>query len=252
MENQKQKLRKMTHLQVAGEYTSEELAEVVRLFMETTLDPDGGVVATQNNVTVNNIEIPEDLSGMILTPKMTAKEVASVVVAAIQGYDAGVGNTPTPAFNDLEDDAKQEILARIQFVLRFGGLPLAENEEKLSVRDSIFIATVNALRTKLVFPDAKNVIQVTRIAQKEGEEDQTCSFIDLRHGDIFNHLGTKLVAQSDPYVNWIADPLPAITLDARAYEEPESVAPEDVKVSASAKKQVQSKPSKAKVHHRKK
>lgn len=252
MENQEQKPRKMIHIQVAGECTSEELERIVRLFMESTLDPNGSIVATPNNVTVNNVEIPEDLSGMILTPKMTAKEVAAVVVSALQGYDVGVGNEPTAAFIDLEDDAKLEILSRIQFVLRFGGLPVTDEGEKLSVRDSIFVATVNALRTKLAAPNAKNIIQVTRIAQKEGDEDQVCSFIDLRQGDIFEHQGQRFVAQSDPFINWIADPLPVINLNAEAYKEPDPVAPEEVKASASSKKQVQSKPSKAKVHHRKK
>jgi hypothetical protein len=62
----------------------------------------------------------------------------------------------------------------------------------------------------------------------------------------------KLVAQSDPYVNWIADPLPTITLDASGYEEAAPVAPEDVKVSASSENHVQSKPSKSKARNRKK
>lgn len=252
MENQEQKPRKMIHIQVAGEYTSEDLAKIVQSFMETSLDQKGGVIATPNNVTVNNIEIPEDLSGMILTPKMTAKEVAAVVVSALQGYDVGVGNEPTAAFSDLEDDAKLEILSRIQFVLRFGGLPVTAEGEKLTVRDSIFVATVNALRTKLASPDSKNIIQVTRIAQKMGDEDQACSFLDIRQGDLFDYQGQRFVAQSDPFINWIADPLPVINLNAEAYTEPEPVAPEEVKASASSKKQVQSKPSKAKVHHRKK
>lgn len=251
MENQEQKPRKMIHIQVAGEYPAEELEKMVRLFMEASLEPNG-VVATPENVTVNNVEIAEDLSGMVLTPKMTAKEVASVVVAVLQGYDVGVGNEPTAAFNDLEDDAKLEILTRIQFVLRFGGLPVTAEGEKLSVRDSIFVATVNSLRTKLALPDGKRVIEVTRIAQKEGEQDAVVSFLDLRQGDIFQYQEMKLVAQSDPYVNWIADPLPTITLDASGYEEAAPVAPEDVKVSASSENHVQSKPSKSKARNRKK
>lgn len=251
MENQEQKPRKMIHIQVAGEYTSEDLSKIVQHFMEASLDSKGGIVATPDNVTVNNIEIPEDLSGMILTPKMTAKEVASVVVSALQGYDVGVGNQPTAAFNDLEDDAKLEILSRIQFVLRFGGLP-GDDGEKLSVRDSIFVAVVNSLRNKLASPDVKNVIEVTRIAQKEGDEDEVCSFLGIRQGDVFDYQGQRFVAQSDPFINWIADPLPVVNLSAEAYVEQEPVPADEVKASAPAKKQVQSKPSKAKVHHRKK
>lgn len=256
MEDQVQEVaaqpRKMIHLQVAGEFTQEDLSNLVQQFHQAHLE--NGVVATPNNVTASIIETPEQLDGAILTPKMTAKELASVVVAALQGFDVGQGNKPSANFADLDAELQAAILQRVQFVLRFGWLPpvFDNSEEQNKTRDAIFEATVRALGGKLAQPDASKTIQVVRHAQKEGDEDAACGFLELAHGDIFSYGDNKFVAESDPYINWIADPLPLITIDAKLYEEPAPVPADEVKASAPAKKQVQSRTSKSKAHHRKK
>lgn len=244
--------RQIIHLQVAGEHSQEDLVTLITQFQQTALE--GGVIATPENVIANVIHAPVDLAGMVLTPKMTALEIAAVVVEALRGLDIGQGIQPSPTFVELEQNAKIEILNRIQFVLRFGALPplLSEGEEQNKTRDAIFEAVARSLGSKLAIPNEESLITVTRIAQKEGDEDFDVSFKEIVQGDIFKHAGATYLAESNPYMNWIAHPLPVLTLDAKQYQAPEPVAPEDVKQSAPSKKKVQSKPSKSTAKPRKK
>lgn len=235
MENQTQAAkRRMFHLQVAGEYSQEDLSNLVLQFQKT-LETDG-VIATPNNVTANVIETPEDLSGLILTPKMTAKEVATVAIAAVQGYaHDGPLDNQVKGFAELDAEAQADVLNQLQCVLRFGGLP--PSEDRNSVHDAIFASTVKALANKMAMPDFKKVIEVTRI------NGETCSFLDLVAGDIFTHDDKKFVALSAPYVNWVADPLPIITIDAEYYGENDPAAEEQAEASADQETDVQSKAS---------
>lgn len=242
MENQEntqeKKTRTLIHLQVSGDYSQEELSKLVQEFHQTYLE--GGAIGTPENVTANLIETDQDLNGLILTPKMTAKELATVVVSALQGFDIGQGNKPTDDFDKLSQEDQAEILAKIQMVMRFGGLPESENNVTARTRDAIFVSVVRALAKKMWIPQLTGIVKVTRVAIKAGEKDEECTILDLKQGDVFKHGEHTLVAQSDPYVNWIADPLPQISLDAKVYEAPQETA------SKEEKKEVQSKPSKAK------
>jgi hypothetical protein len=247
--NKDQQQRQMIHLQVSGEFNQDDLVNLIKKFQETAVE--GGVIATPSNVTANVITTAEDLSGLILTPKLSALEVAAIAVEALRGYEIGEGGNSSPTFAELEEAEKVEILNRIQFVLRFGVMPDIQNSH--SVLDSIFVKVVRALGTKMMAPKTDDLIRVTRIGQKEGDEDFEIGFLELRQGDVFKHGDNTYVTESDPYVNWIANPLPIITIDAKVYEEPAPVAPEDVKAtSAGSKKKVQSKPSKSTAKTRKK
>jgi hypothetical protein len=251
--NKSPAVRQMIHLQVSGEHSQEDLVSLLTQFQETL--KDSGVIATPNNVVASVIQTTQDLTGMILTPKMTAIEIATVVVDVLNGFDVGQGNDASATFAELDDEAKLEILNRIQFVLRFGVLPpvLSEGEEQNRKRDAIFEAVVRALGSKLTAPSAENLITVTRIAQKEGDEDFDISFKELVQGDVFKHGEGTYVAESNPYVNWIANPLPIITIDAKLYVAPDPVAPEDAKATGKpSKKKVQSKPSNSTAKTRKK
>lgn len=243
--------RQMIHLQVAGEISQDDMVLLLSQFQQTL--NDNGTIATQNNVVASVIQTTSDLAGLILTPKMTALEVAAIVVEALRGFDIGQGNDPSPAFAELDQDAKVEILNRIQFVLRYGSLPKVSDDTSNATRDEIFVAVTRALGTKLTAPRADSLITVTRIAQKEGDEDFDVSFKNLVQGDIFKHADAIYSAESGPYVNWVANPLPIITIEAKLYEVPEPVAPEDVKATRKpSKKKVQSKPSNSTAKNRKK
>lgn len=232
--------RTMIHLQVAGEVSQDDMARILTEFQETL--KNGGVIATPANVVANVITATTDLSGLILTPKMTALEIATVVVATL-----GALESDSTVFADLDEDAKVEILTRIQQVLRFGGL-LESTDEQL--RDALFVAIVRALGSKLATPSTKDLITVTRISQKEGDEDFEVSFGELQQGDIFKHGDALFIAESAPYINWIANPLPIITIDAKLYQSPEAVTSTDA--SEAEEKKVQSKPSKSTAKARKK
>jgi hypothetical protein len=240
--------RQMFHLQVTGEFNQEEMTNLVTQFHETALQ--GGVIATPANVVANVITTTSEISGLILTPKLSAIEIAGVVVEALRGLDVGQGNEASPAFADLDEDAKVEILNRIQHLLRFGSLPAVDGPSA-ETRDAIFVSVTRALGSKLVAPNQENLIIVTRIAQKEGDEDFDVSFKDLVQGDIFKHGDATFVAESNPYVNWIANPLPIITLDAKLYQAPE-VTSMEMTESAPSKKKVQSASSKSTAKSRKK
>jgi hypothetical protein len=99
MENQENEVsatpRQMIHLKVAGEVSQEDLLTLITQFQETALQ--GGVIATPNNVVADVITTTSDVSGLILTPKMTAVEIAAVVVDVLQGFDIAQGNEPSPA-----------------------------------------------------------------------------------------------------------------------------------------------------------
>jgi hypothetical protein len=158
-----------------------------------------------------------------------------------------------PTFAQFEEEAKLEILERIQFILRFGSLPKGTEGRDEATRDALFESVTRSLGSKLTAPSLDNLITVTRIAQKEGDEDFDVNFKDLVMGDIFKHGDHKLVAQSNPYVNWIANPLPIVTIDAKVYQEPELVNPEEAKATSKpSKKKVQSKPSNSTARNRKK
>jgi hypothetical protein len=243
--------RKMFHLQVAGEQTQEDLVNIITQFQETL--KTGGIIATPNNVVASVIETTSDLTGMVLTPKMTAPEIAAVVVDVLRGFDIGQGYEASAAFADLEQDAKLEILGRIQFILRFGALPKGTEGRDEATRDALFEAVARSLGSKLTAPRLDNLIIVKRISQKEGDEDFDVGFNELVKGDIFKHGEGIFVAESNPYVNWVAHPLPIITIDAKLYQAPESVAPEDIKATSKpSKKKVQSKPSNSTAKARKK
>jgi hypothetical protein len=259
MENQENEVsatpRQMIHLKVAGEVSQEDLLTLITQFQETALQ--GGVIATPNNVVADVITTTSDVSGLILTPKMTAVEIAAVVVDVLQGFDIAQGNEPSPAdfgeplptFAQFEEEAKLEI----QFILRFGSLPKGTEGRDEATRDALFESVTRSLGSKLTAPSLDNLITVTRIAQKEGDEDFDVNFKDLVMGDIFKHGDHKLVAQSNPYVNWIANPLPIVTIDAKVYQEPELVNPEEAKATSKpSKKKVQSKPSNSTARNRKK
>jgi hypothetical protein len=240
--NKEAATRQMIHLQVAGEHSQDDLVTLITQFQQTL--NDGGVIATPSNVVASVIETTGEVAGLVLTPKLSALEIAAIIVESLRGFDIGQGNEASPSFVEIDQDAKVEILNRIQFILRYGSL--------LKVSDSTDNAT-RALGTKLTFPSDKNLITVTRIAQKEGDEDFDVSFKELVQGDIFKHGDGIYIAESSPYVNWIAHPLPIITIDAKVYEAPAPVAPEDVKgKSKPSKKKVQSKPSNSTAKTRKK
>lgn len=244
--------RQMIHLQVAGEHTQEDLVNIISKFQETL--QAGGVIATANNVVASVIQTTDDLAGMILTPKMTALEIASIVVDVIRDFDVSQGTEPSARFSDIEQDAKLEVMRRIQAVLRFGAFAPSEGSasEELT-RDALFMSVVRSLGSKLSAPSLDNLISVTRIAQKEGDEDFDVNFKELVAGDIFKHGEGTFVAESNPYVNWVANPLPVVTIDAKVYQAPEPVAPEDIKATSKpSKKKVQSKPSNSTAKARKK
>jgi hypothetical protein len=253
MENQEQEVaaqpRKMIHLQVAGTHTQEELATLIAEFQKTWAD--NGIIATPANVVATLIQSTEDLSGLILTPKATYLEVAAGVVSILRAFDVGQGNEPSPLFFELDQDAQREVLGRIQCVMRFGGLPPSDGNVTEKTRDLIFVESVRALGSNLTAPNGQNSINVVRVAQKEGDEDKEVRFHELVAADIFKHNDQKFIALSDPYVNWVAHPLPVITIDAEVYAAPEPVAPEDVKSCETSEKKVQSKPSKSKAKNRK-
>jgi hypothetical protein len=250
--NKSPTVRQMIHLQVSGEHSQEDLVSLLTQFQETL--KDGGVIATPNNVVASVIQTTQDLTGMILTPKMTAIEIATVVVDVLNGFDVGQGNDASATFAELDDEAKLEILNRIQFVLRFGVLPpvLSEGEEQNRKRDAIFEAVTRSLGSKLTAPNTENLITVIRVAQKAGDEDFQINFKELVQGDIFKHGDDTFLARSNPYVNWIAQPLPVVTIDAELYKAPEPVAPEELKTSTRSKKKVQLKPSNSPARNRKK
>jgi hypothetical protein len=254
MENQEQEVaatpRKMLHIQVSGNASQENLATLVSEFQKTW--DNNGIIATQDNVAANIIQSNEELAGMILTPKMAIGEVASIVVDVIRAFDIGQGNEPSPLFVELDQDAQVEVLNRIQCVLRFGALPPSEGGIAEKTRDAIFVATARALGVKLTVPSLDKMINVVKIAQKVGAEDFEVNFSEIGAGDIFKHQDKTFVAESNPYVNWIAQPFPVVTLDAKVYQKPEPVAPEDIKKSAPVEKKVQSKPSKPQTKTRKK
>jgi hypothetical protein len=244
--------RQIIHLQVAGDFSQEDLAALVAKFQETAMQ--GGVIATPNNVVANVITTTADIAGTILTPKMTALEIAEIAVDLLNSYDSQTRpELSAVKFSELEDDAKLEILGRIQGILRYGALLRGASNSEESIRDALFTSIVVSLGTKLAAPNMNNLISVTRLAQKEGDEDAEVNFKDLMDGDLFKHGDHKLVVQGSPYVNWIANPLPVVTIDAKVYQEPEPVAPEEVKASrATSKKKVQSKPSNSTAKSRKK
>jgi hypothetical protein len=250
--NKSPTVRQMIHLQVSGEHSQEDLVSLLTQFQETL--KDSGVIATPNNVVASVIQTTQDLTGMILTPKMTALEIAAVAVDVLNGLDSVTANETSPKFSELEQDAKFEILKRIQFILRFGSLPRPDVHSVAdSTRDALFEAVVRALGSKLTAPSAENLITVTRIAQKEGDEDFDISFKELVQDDVFKHGEGTYIAESNPYVNWIANPLPIITIDAKLYVAPDPVAPEDAKATGKpSKKKVQSKPSNSTAKTRKK
>lgn len=254
MENQVNEVaatpRQIIHLQVAGVQSQEDLVNILTQFQETL--NNGGIIATQDNVVANVINTTSDLSGMILTPKMTAVELAAVAVDVLNGFEEAQNNAILPRFDELDQEAKIEILKRIQFILRFGSFQTIADDASSGTRDALFEAVVRSLGSKLTQPSTENLITVTRIAQKEGDEDFEVSFLELVQGDIFKHGEGIFVAESNPYVNWIASPLPIITIDAKLYQAPEQPAPEDVKRSKPSKKKVQSKPSNSTAKTRKK
>ncbi len=243
--------REMLHLQVAGNLSQEEMVSLLTQFQATW--KDSGVIATTNNVVSNVISPTTELAGMILTPKLTAVEIAEVAVEVLRGFDVGQGNeVATPPFAELSQDAQNQFLNVIQCILRFGGLPPTDADIDGKTRDALVASVVHALGQKLVFPSTENLINVTKVAQKEGDEDFEVSFKDLVAGDVFKHGEGTFVAKSNPYVNWIANPLPIVTIDAATYQAPEPVAPEDVKTSKPSKKKVQSKASNSTAKTRKK
>jgi hypothetical protein len=236
--NKSPTVRQMIHLQVSGEHSQEDLVSLLTQFQETL--KDGGVIATPNNVVASVIQTTQDLTGMILTPKMTALEIAAVAVDVLNGLDSVTANETSPKFSE--------------FILRFGSLPRPDVHSVAdSTRDALFEAVVRALGSKLTAPSAENLITVTRIAQKEGDEDFDISFKELVQDDVFKHGEGTYIAESNPYVNWIANPLPIITIDAKLYVAPDPVAPEDAKATGKpSKKKVQSKPSNSTAKTRKK
>jgi hypothetical protein len=245
MENQNEVTtpRAMIHLQVAGEHTQEDLVNLITQFQNTW--NDSGVIATNNNVVANMIQSDVELSGMILTPKMTALEIATVAVDVLRAFDRSQGRDNSPVFAELEQAA--------QFVLRYGALPPSEGTAEEHTRDALFVSVVRSLGSKLMIPSMANLINVIRVAQKEGDEDFQISFKDLVAGDIFKHGEGTFVAKSNPYVNWIAQPLPVVTIDAEVYQVSEPVAPEDIKATRKpSKKKVQSTASKSTARTRKK
>jgi hypothetical protein len=249
--NKEAATRQMIHLQVAGEHSQDDLVTLITQFQQTL--NDGGVIATPSNVVASVIETTGEVAGLVLTPKLSALEIAAIIVESLRGFDIGQGNEASPSFVEIDQDAKVEILNRIQFILRYGSLLKVSDSTDNATRDAIFEALTRALGTKLTFPSDKNLITVTRIAQKEGDEDFDVSFKELVQGDIFKHGDGIYIAESSPYVNWIAHPLPIITIDAKVYEAPAPVAPEDVKgKSKPSKKKVQSKPSNSTAKARKK
>lgn len=249
MEIQEQEVaapRQLIHLKVAGDYTQEDLANLITQFHQTALE--GGVIATPNNVVAEVIQTT-DLAGLILTPKLTAVEIAAVAVDVLNGFD----NTTSPAFAEFDHDAQLEILHRVQSILRFGSFTTVADDASSATRDSLFEAVVRSLGKKLTQPSVENLITVTRIAQKEGDEDFDVNFKELVAGDIFKHGEGTFVAESNPYINWIANPVPVVTIDAKVYQAPEPVAPEDIKATSKpSKKKVQSKPSNSTAKARKK
>jgi hypothetical protein len=198
------------------------------------------------------IQSDTELSGMILTPKMTALEIAAAAVDVLRAFDRSQGLDDTTAFADLEQRAQFEILSRLQFVLRFGALPPSEGTAEEHTRDALFVSVARSLGSKLTSPNVATLIDVIRVAQKEGDEDFQINFKDLVAGDIFKHGEGMFVARSNPYVNWIAQPLPIVTIDAEVYQAPAPIASEDAKASAPSKKKVQSKTLKSTARTRKK
>jgi hypothetical protein len=240
MENQQANLsvkpRRMLHIQAAGAYTTDDLVALIKNIQETW--DAGGIIATPNTVTAQVIESDTDLSGMLLTAKLSAVELASIAVSVLRGFDIGQGNEPSPLFEELDEQAKAEIMSRIQCVLRLGTLPPNGGDVTEQTRDAIFVATVRALGPKLAAPDMSTMIKVTRVAQKQGDEDSEIMFNELVAGDIFKYQNKDgdfgiFVAASNPYIQWTADPIPVVTIDAKVFT-PDPVAPEEIKVSSTS------------------
>lgn len=207
--------RQMIHLQVAGDYSQEDLQNLIVQFQASV--EQNGIVATPNNVVANVITTTTDLSGLVMTPKMTPVEIATVAVNALNGFEYGQGNPVSPNFAEMDQEAQIEILRRIQHVLRYGSFRTIADDTSSATRDAIFESVTHSLAAKLIHPSLENLITVTRIAQKEGDEDFDINFKDLVKGDIFKHGDGVFVAESNPYVNWIASPIPQVTIDATPY-----------------------------------
>lgn len=240
--------RKMIHLQVSGSYSKEDLENLLKNFQDTYAQ--SGVIATPSNVVASVIDATPDISGLILTPKVTAIEIAEAIVKVLQAYDRGNGDKPTQDYADLDKESRVEILNRIQTVLRFGGLPAGDGG--LSPRDHLFIAVVSIFANKLMMPDTSKSIRVTRVAQKEGDQNEEIFFHDLKNGDLFSYDGHMFVANDNPYVNWVADPIPVISIDAEPYVDPAPVPEHLIKQSTPSEKEVQSVPRKVRNTQRKK
>lgn len=144
--------RKVLHIQVAGEPSAQQLADVTRLFVEATENTDMKALATMANAQVYSFEVPlDDKPSLQVVGAINLATIAKVARDVNCAYANSIGdNTVVPW--DAETPANQmTLVTAIQNRLRYGYTAEQQHEAWLNSKaaDGWTYGPIKDVETKL-------------------------------------------------------------------------------------------------------
>lgn len=124
------KFKRILHVQVVGDATTEQLREIGTAFATAKNAAESTVVATQNNVQCYNINIEPDqpIDAIVITPVLTAVDIARVAHQVNRGYALSIGEQ-VPTWEEADQAQRDSIFRGVLLKLRYPDLTAEQQHE---------------------------------------------------------------------------------------------------------------------------